>query len=133
MRLSRQFQACLFFLQNDFPCTKSTKRQNKQLSSFLMQKIVAILVQCLLIFVLLFHFCLWHAFLHGNLFVNKMNRLEIVLITSFYYTTDMHPYQPTYWASIYTHLFLFVAICENLFESYLRSFVWIYFSKSLWK
>ena len=46
--------------------------------------------------------------------------LEIVLITSFYYTTDMHPYQPTYCASIYMHLFLFVTIFENFFESLLR-------------
>ena len=33
--------------------------------------------------------------------------------------TGMNPYQPTYRASMYTHLFLFVKICENLFESIL--------------
>ena len=49
----------------------------------------------------------------------KKTRLEIVLITSFHYTTDMYPYHPTYRASIYMHLFLFVTICENLFESLL--------------
>ena len=32
----------------------------------------------------------------------------------------MHPYQPTYCASIYMHLFLFVTIFENFFESLLR-------------
>ena len=32
MRLSGQFQACLFFLRKDFEREKSTKTQNKQFS-----------------------------------------------------------------------------------------------------
>ena len=55
-----------------------------------------------------------------NLFVKKTKtKLEIVLIASFHYTADVYPYQPTYQASIYMHLLLFVTICENLFESLL--------------
>ena len=52
-------------------------------------------------------------------FLKKKHRLEIVLIASFHYTTDVYPYQPTYRASIYMQLFLFVIIYENLFESLL--------------
>ena len=33
IRLSKQFHACLFFLRKDFALKKSTKMQNKQLSS----------------------------------------------------------------------------------------------------
>ena len=60
-------------------------------------------------------FAFWCFLCARNLFVKKINRLEIVLITSFYYTTDVYPYQPTYRTSIYMHFFLFVTICENLF------------------
>ena len=42
-----------------------------------------------------------------------------MLITLFYYTTDVYPYQPTYEASIYMHLFLLVTICDNFFEFFL--------------
>ena len=48
-------------------------------------------------------------------FVKKINRLEIVPLTSLYYTTDVYPYQPTYLEFICTHLFLFMITCENLF------------------
>ena len=61
--------------------------------------------------------------------------LEIVLIPSFYYTTDVYPYPPTYRASIYMHLFLFVAICEN--PLFLWKSFWILFTREnlffLWK
>ena len=59
MRLSRQFQACLFFLQKDFAHTKITKTQTSDfLRSLYAQKIVAFVVSCLLNFVLLVNVCL---------------------------------------------------------------------------
>ena len=64
-------------------------------------------------------FLFWCFLCEQNLFVKKINSLEIVLITSFCYTTDVYAYQLTYRVSIYTHLFLFVTICDNLIESYL--------------
>ena len=57
-----------------------------------------------------------------NLVLKKINRLEIVLVTSLYYATSVYPYQRTYREFICTHLFLFAIICENLFflwESFL--------------
>ena len=58
-------------------------------------------------------------FVRTKSFLKKKHRLEIVLTASFHYTTDVYPYQPTYRASIYMHLLLFVTLCENLFESLL--------------
>ena len=89
----------------------------------------------LLLFVRLFLFLLvgfgWFAFLYAqDLFVKKTNWLKIVLIASFYYTTDLYLYQPTRRASIYTHLFLFVTVCENLFEPIL---IYDNLWESLWK
>ena len=57
----------------------------------------------------------------------KINRLEIVPIASIHYTTDVYLYQPAYETYIYTHLFLFVILCENFFslwESFWIFLVW---------
>ena len=71
-----------------------------------------------------FAFCAF--FTHGIfLKKKKKNRLKIDLIASIQYTTDAYPYQPAYKASIYTHLFIFVIICENFF------FLWQSFSMNL--
>ena len=51
-----------------------------------------------------------------NLFVKKTNKLEIVLLASIHYTTDVYPPQPAYRPLIYTHLFLFVWIFDYLWE-----------------
>ena len=88
-----------------------------------------------LFFVLLILFSwlvlVWFAFLYArNLFVKK-NWFAVVLITLFYYTTDVYPYQPTYRGFVCTHLFLFVIICENLF--FLReSFLYVRIFSYLW-
>ena len=133
MRLSRQFQAWLFFLQKDFKCKKKNSQaninqQNKikhtldnSGNNFLhAQTSKRVKVTC---------FAIWSFSCVQNLFVKKkINRLEIVLLTSLYYTTDMYPYQLTYQTSIYMHLSSFVTICENLF------FLWESFwtSSYLW-
>ena len=133
MRLSRQFQAWLFFLQKDFKCKKKNSQaninqQNKikhtldnSGNNFLhAQTSKRVKVTC---------FAIWSFSCAQNLFVKKkINRLEIVLLTSLYYTTDMYPYQLTYQTSIYMHLSSFVTICENLF------FLWESFwtSSYLW-
>ena len=98
MRSSGQFQACLFFLRKDFARTKSTKTQNKQLSPFTLLEVCArekLLPQlfsvCLILFCWLMFAC--NMFLCAqSLFVKKIYRLEIVLITSFYYTTYIYVY-----------------------------------------
>ena len=65
-------------------------------------------------------FTFWCFLCAQNLFVKKINRLEIALMTSFYYTTDVYPYQSTHVSSHYLYaLFLFLTICEKLFESFL--------------
>ena len=99
----KRVRESIFFQSNNFIVSKVTdgKEVAKSLMLFKLPKIIAI-SSSLLIF-----------------FVKKINRLQIVLITSFYYTTDRYSYQPTYRVSIYTHLFLFAAICENLFDSLL--------------
>ena len=133
MRLSRQFQAWLFFLQKDFKCKKKNSQaninqQNKikhtldnSGNNFLhAQTSKRVKVTC---------FAIWSFSCVQNLFVKKkINRLEIVLLTSLYYTTDMYPYQLTYQTSIYMHLSSLVTICENLF------FLWESFwtSSYLW-
>ena len=79
-------------------------------------------------------FCVLVLFVRAKSFRKKeLNRLEIVLITSFYYTTNVYPYQPTYQASSYTHLILFVTICENLFQSFLFVVICENLFKTLWK
>ena len=94
-------------------------RKEKQLTFTLLrvcacQNLLPLLFSvCLILFCWLKFAC--ECFCAREIFSKKINRFEIVLITTFYYTTDVYPYQPTYRASIYMHLFLFVTICENLF------------------
>ena len=45
----------------------------------------------------------------------KINRFKIVSIASVTYTTNVYPLNPPIEAFIYTHLFLFVVICVDLF------------------
>ena len=61
-------------------------------------------------FVCLFAFCLLKIF-----FFKKTEKFETALIPWVTYTTYAYPSEPTYRALIYTHLFLFVIICNNLF------------------
>ena len=63
----------------------------------------------------------------------KIKRLETVLITSFHYTTDVYPYQPTYRASIYMHLFLFVNIYESFLIFRICDHLWEYIFLNLYK
>ena len=125
LRLSRQFQACFFFFfyTKRFRAHKNTSQanmnqQNKNKltlnnkgSNFLRaQTSKSVKVAC---------FKLWGFLCERNLFLKKkkkiINRLEIVLITSFSNTTDVYPYPPTYREFICTHLFLFAIIYENIF------------------
>ena len=92
MRLSRQFQACLFFLfTKRFRAQKNTSQakinyQNKNKLTLNnkgnnfsgTQSSKRVKVVC---------FTFWSFLCAWNLFVKKINRLEIVLIISFYYTT----------------------------------------------
>ena len=122
MRLSGQFLAYLFFFvykkilssqkrkSNQNQLTKQKQPNKKQQrQQFFAHKNIWKMENCSL--------CVLVHFLCLNFFVQKLSRLEIVLITSFYYTTDVYRYQPTYQASIHMHLFLFVTICENHFGS----------------
>ena len=141
MRLSGQFQACLFvyFLTKRFRAHKNTSH----LEVYLRVK------NCCLCCLVLAYFCSvsWFSLVTcicaRIIFSSKkkINRLEIVRIASFCNTTKVYPYQPTYRKFTCTHLFLFVIICENLFflwESFwissdLWSSVRIYFLKPLRK
>ena len=61
-------------------------------------------------------FGVWYFLFVWNLsYKKKINRIEIVLIVSIYYTTNVYPYQPTYRAHYLCALFLFVITCKNLF------------------
>ena len=62
-------------------------------------------------------FGFWYFLCGQHLFVKKkkkINRFEIVLITSIHNTTGVYPYQPSYWAHYLRSLSLFVIICKNL-------------------
>ena len=147
MRLSGQFQACFFFFHEKIlSVKKNTKTQNKlfSLSEKLLcaQKIVALVAFYSLIFVLLVGFCLWHVFLLSKTFrEKKINRLEIVPVTSFTILLKCTPINPpiknlfvcTYF--ICDHLreslflwecFWIVLICENIFF-----FIIIYLCESM--
>ena len=71
---------------------------------------VCLILFCWFIFACDVFLCAQNLFIKNRLARNCPNNL-------IYYTTDVYPYQPTYRASIYTHLFLFATICEDLFES----------------
>ena len=128
MRLSRQFQACLF---NFFYEKISHAQKHSQANINQQNKVKQILnnkgnnFPCAQTFkrVKVACFAFWCFLYARNVFVKKniyiiIISLEIVLITSFQYTPDVYPYQPIYRASVYMHLLLFVTICENLFESF---------------
>ena len=76
---------------------------------------------CLCCFLLAyFYFVTWVLLVH--VFVRlkfvckkKINRFKIVSIASVTYTTNVYPLNPPIEAFIYTHLFLFVVICVDLF------------------
>ena len=87
------------------------------------------------------YFCFISWFFLGSAFVcaksfrknkkiKKINRFEIVLIASFYYTTDLYPLnQP-----IEPLLHAIIFICNRLWESLWKNlfFVWKYFLSDLW-
>ena len=137
MRLLGQFQACLLFFTKRFERIK--KHQNVKQTIFTALKVfLRKVLLSFLFFVCLFLFCCLmfacECFYVRNLFVKKISRFKIVLITSNHYTTDVYPYQPTYWATIFftnfstsfwchTYLFTYlnlqalIFICQNLFSS----------------
>ena len=65
-------------------------------------------------------FCVLVLFYAQDIFVKKINRLEIVLITSLYYTT---PINATYREFIYMpyiylyNIYIYIFICNHLRES----------------
>ena len=79
MRLSRQFQVCLFFLRL-FKVSHALKPLKRKTSAFnplrnlCAQKIVVFVISCLLNFVLLVNVCLWVFLCARNLFVIKKKR-----------------------------------------------------------
>ena len=117
MRLSRQFQVCLFFLRKDIKCTKSTKPKINSfhpLRSFCARKTRCLCCFCALIFVLLVGFCLISVFVHSRCFRKKKNKQTwncLDNIISLYYWRV--PLSTHLWR-IYLHILIF--ICENLFS-----------------
>ena len=117
MRLLRPLY---FFLRKDFTHTKSTKQTSNShpLRSLCAEKNDGVTVFCSLIFVFVSSFLFVSVFIRVKSFrktnKQKKNRLKMVLIASIHYTTNLYPYRPTYWASTYTHLFLFAIIYKNL-------------------
>ena len=114
----RTISSLFIFLRTVFERKKKApKRKTKVFQVFVRIKNVVFVVQCLFNFIFLVDFCLY--FFTPKPFrkkINKLiNRLEIVLMASLYYTTDVYSYQPAHREFICTHLFLFVIICENLF------------------
>ena len=92
MRLSRQFQVCWFFYRKVLSVKKATKRKTHDFHP--LRSFCALKMLPLLFFVRVFLFCLLifacECFLPSKPFRKKtINRLEIVLITSLYYTTDV--------------------------------------------
>ena len=112
--------------------------------------------RCLCCFLLAyFYFVTWVLLVH--VFVRlkfvckkKINRFKIGSIASVTYTTNVYPLNPPIEAFIYTHLFLFVVICvdlffyeiffvcenisfhENSFESFLSVRISFFFMKTFW-
>ena len=78
MRFSEQFQAIFFFFFKE----KTHKNlQNAKQTTFTLLEVfasiknVAFIVYCLLDFVSLVDFCLWHVFVHLKFFLKKNNKL----------------------------------------------------------
>ena len=118
MRISRQFQDRLFSYEKVLNAQKHSQaninqqnknkrtKSNKGNGFLCTQTSKKVKVAC---------FVFWCFLCIRNLFIKKKKIcLEIVLIPSFYYTTDMYPYQPTYWASIYTLIFTQNHLWESL-------------------
>ena len=107
IEVNKTISNLFFFLTKRFFQTKSTKASNKQLPPS--QKLLCTKKpRCLCCF-LFVYFCLLVGFAFICIFMRsrffekkKINRLEIVLIASIHYTTNMYRPQPTYRASIFT-------------------------------
>ena len=111
MRLLRQFQAFFFFFFKKILCiqkcesnqnqpTKQKQAQTKELrQQFFTRTKTSKRVK-----VICFGF--WYFFACKIFLLKKINRSEIVLMASFYYTTDGYPYQPAYEEFICMHLCL---------------------------
>ena len=138
MRLSRQFQVCLF------SCGENISRTQKHVTP----RSFARVKNCCLCCLMLPYFCFvsWFSFVTcfcaRKIFSSKKNKQDWNCPDSLntqYYWGD--PYQPTYQEFICKHLFLFLIICENLFflwePFWISSYLWwsvrIYFFKSLSK
>ena len=74
MRLSRQFQGSLFFLQKDFEPKKSTKTQNKRFPTLWAQKAIVFVVFCPLIFAVVGWFWLICVFVRSESFRKKKEK-----------------------------------------------------------
>ena len=105
-----------FSFTKRFCAYKNVSKPTTLLEIFMHKKLLP-----LLFFVRSILFCwlvfIWFTFLYAqkNFCKRKANWFGVVLMSSFYYTTDMYPYQPACQEFIYTNLFLLVIICENLF------------------
>ena len=86
MRLSKQFQDCLFFLAKRFRAHKITPH----LEVYVRVKSYCLCCLVLVYFCFVSWFLLVAGFCGRKIFLSKKkkNRLEIVLITSIYYTTE---------------------------------------------
>ena len=127
MRLSRQVQASLFFLQKDF---EHKKQQSAKLTIFTFlevfvpEKLLPLLFSFFsLIFVLLVGFGLIYVFVRSksSFFFWKQKRIRLdwnCFDSLIYYSTDVYPYQPACQEFTCSYLYLFVIIWENL------SFLW---------
>ena len=106
MRLLGQFQFFKKCKTNDFAL----------LEVFLRNKPLSLLFFVCLFFVFLVGFNLIGVFVCSKSFRRKKNKQDWNCPDNLIYnTTDLYTPQPTYLVSIYTHLFLLVTICENLF------------------
>ena len=141
MRLSRQFQVCLFFLRKNFEWKREYQNAKQTISTllevFARKKIAPFTISYSLIFVLLVGFCLWCVFRVRKFFLKKIFRLEIVLITSIIILLMCAPIDPpmeslfftnfvtnffttpTYFLCVCTYFYLcnYLLICQNLFSS----------------
>ena len=146
MRLSRQFQAWLFFLQKDFKCKNKNSQaninqQNKikhtldnSGNNFLhAQTSKRVKVTC---------FAIWSFSCVQNLFVKKKNKQAWNCLVNLIILYYWHVPLSTYLSNLYLHAFVF--ICNHLWESFLfmRIFLNLFlfmiicvnlFFKSLWK
>ena len=109
MRLSRQFQTCLFKKKKKI--SRAQKAPNvKQTISTPSEVFLHITNVASVSFIRLFLFVSWFllvsVFLRSNFFLKKISRFEIVSIASFHTTTNVYPPQPTYWV-LYLHARIF--------------------------